>query len=114
MQAATADAAESVPDFDLGPLSWVQVEIGLALARGLDLLAAFRATPTDPALLRKARNQIHEAVGAIQMVGLDAAVTFTDEIERQLGPPRADAGRGRRSDLRDDRSRLPEARDLPR
>ncbi len=85
MQAATADAAESVPDFDPGPLSWVQAEIGLALARGLDLLAAFRTAPTDPALLRKARNQIHEAVGAIQMVGLDAAVTFTDELERQLG-----------------------------
>ena len=96
MQAATADAAESVPDFDLGPLSWVQVEIGVALARGLDLLAAFRATPTDPALLRQARNQIHQAVGAIQMVGLEAAVAYTDELERQLGRleqmPAADVG----------------------
>ena len=78
-------AADSVPDFDLGPLSWVQVEIGHALARGLDLLALFRATPSDPSLLRQARNQIHQAVGAIQMVGLEAAVAYTEELERQLG-----------------------------
>ena len=114
MPTAAAHAAESVPDFDLGPLSWVQAETGLALTRGLDLLAAFRATPTDPALLRQARNQIHQAVGAIQMVGLDAAIAYTDELERQLGAARADAGRGRRADVRHDRSRLPEARDLPR
>ena len=77
----------------LGPLSWVQVEIGHSLARGLELLAAFRATPTDPSLLRQARNQIHQAVGAIQMVGLEAVVAYTDEIERQLGRRRADGRR---------------------
>ena len=27
---------------------------------------------------------MHQAAGAIQMVGLDAVVAFTDEIERQL------------------------------
>ena len=84
MRAETSAVTDTVPDFDLGPLSWVQVEIGQALARGLDLLAAFRAAPSDPALLRQARNQIHQAVGAIQMVGLDAVVVYTDEIERQL------------------------------
>ena len=86
MTHANASAvADSIPEFDLGPLSWVQVEIGHALARGLDLLAQFRTTPSDPALLRQARNQIHQAVGAIQMVGLEAAVAYTDELERQLG-----------------------------
>ena len=56
MRAKTSAVTDAVPDFDLGPLSWVQGEIGQALARGLDLLAAFRAAPSDPALLRQARN----------------------------------------------------------
>jgi chemosensory pili system protein ChpA (sensor histidine kinase/response regulator) len=80
-----AAAAESLPDFDLGPLSWVQAEIGQSLARGLDRLGAFRAAPTDASLLRQARNQIHQAVGAIELLGLEPAIAFTDEIERQLG-----------------------------
>jgi chemosensory pili system protein ChpA (sensor histidine kinase/response regulator) len=85
IHAMTSSTADAVSDFDVGPLSWVQVEIGLALSRGQDLLAAFRVTPTDLSLLRQARNQIHQAVGAIQMVGLDAAVAYTDELERQIG-----------------------------
>jgi len=70
-------------DFDLGPLSWVQGEIDQALARGLDALAVHRDTHDDAAL-KHARAHIHQAAGAIQMVGLDAVVAFTDEIERQL------------------------------
>ncbi|MET0683604.1 MAG: Hpt domain-containing protein [Casimicrobiaceae bacterium] len=85
MRDTTSSTADVVADFDLGPLSWVQVETGLALSRGQDLLAAFRATPTDLSLLRQARNQIHQAVGAIQMVGLEAAVAYADELERQIG-----------------------------
>ena len=84
MRANTPAVTDAVPDFDLGPLSWVQGEISQALARGLDLLAAFQAAPSDPAVLRQARNHIHQAVGAIQMVGLDAVIVYTDEIERQL------------------------------
>src|SRR5512138_356661 len=82
-------------DFDLGPLSWVQGEIDQALARGLESLAAFRATGKDVASLKHARAHIHQATGAIQMVGLDAVAAFTDEIERQLARleelPRSDA-----------------------
>ena len=84
MRTKTSAVTDTVPDFDLGPLSWVQGEIGQALARGLDLLAAFRAAPSDPVALKQARNHVHQAAGAIQMVGLDAAVVYTDEIERQL------------------------------
>ncbi len=92
----TPARTEAVADFDPGPLSWVQGEIGLALARGQDLLAAFREAPSDPGLLGQARSCIHQAAGAIQMVGLDAVVVYTDEIERQLarladlGPPAID------------------------
>ena len=81
----TAAQTEPVPDFDIGPLSWVHVEIGHALTRGLELLTAFRAAPADLGLLRQARNQIHQAVGAIEMVGLEGAVAYCDELERQLG-----------------------------
>ncbi len=75
---------DATPEFDLGPLSWVQGEIDQALTRGLDALAAFKASPKDAMALKHARTHVHQAAGAIQMVGLDAVVAFTDEIERQL------------------------------
>ena len=76
--------SEAATEFDLGPLSWVQGEIDEALTRGTEALAAFRSNPGDSASLKHARSHIHQAAGAIQMVGLDAVVAFTDEIERQL------------------------------
>ncbi len=75
---------DTAPEFDLGPLSWVQGEIDQALTRGLDSLSAFKASPKDAIALKHARTHVHQAAGAIQMVGLDAVVAFTDEIERQL------------------------------
>ncbi len=77
-------ATDSASDFDLGPLSWVQGEIDQALTRGLESLAAYRATGKDLASLKHARTHIHQAAGAIQMVGLDAVVAYTDEVERQM------------------------------
>ncbi|MFI4923587.1 MAG: Hpt domain-containing protein [Vicinamibacteria bacterium] len=77
-------ATDTAADFDLGPLSWVQGEIDQAIARGLDALATFKANPGDDGALKHARTHIHQAAGAIQMVGLDAVVAFTDELERQL------------------------------
>ncbi|MBK9117598.1 MAG: Hpt domain-containing protein [Betaproteobacteria bacterium] len=77
-------ATEPTPEFDLGPLSWVQGEIDQALTRGLDGLAQFRADPADSTSLKHARSHVHQAAGAIQMVGLDAVVAYTDELERQL------------------------------
>src|SRR6478672_3474229 len=75
---------DTAADFDLGPLSWVQGEIDQALARGLEALAVHAQHADDNASLKHARTHIHQAAGAIQMVGLDAVVAFTDEIERQL------------------------------
>ena len=65
-------------EFDLGPLSWVQGEIDQALARGIDALAAYKAAPGEGGSLKHARTHIHQAAGAIQMVGLDAVVAYTD------------------------------------
>ena len=75
---------DTAPEFDVGPLSWVHGEIDQALGRGLDALALFKAVPKDTTTLKHARTHIHQAAGAIQMVGLDAVAAYTDEIERQL------------------------------
>ena len=88
-------AIDDASDFDLGPLSWVQGEIDQALGRGLDALEAFKASPHEATQLKVARTHVHQAAGAIQMVGLDAVAAYTDEIERQLARmeelPSADA-----------------------
>jgi len=77
-------AIDTGPEFDLGPLSWVQGEIDQALSRGVDALASFKAAPREATALKHARTHIHQAAGAIQMVGLDAVTAYTDELERQL------------------------------
>jgi chemosensory pili system protein ChpA (sensor histidine kinase/response regulator) len=88
---------DTAPEFDLGPLSWVQGEIDHALSRGVEALAMFKASPHDVTALKHARAHIHQAAGAIQMVGLDAVTAYTDELERQLTrmeelpPPEAQA-----------------------
>ncbi|HEY4137549.1 MAG TPA: hypothetical protein VGN65_03775, partial [Casimicrobiaceae bacterium] len=75
---------ETAQEFDVGPLSWVQGEIDQALGRGLESLAAFAADPTATSALAHARNHIHQASGAILMVGLDAVAAYAEEIEKQL------------------------------
>ncbi len=76
--------SDTTAEFDLGPLTWVQGEIDEALTRATDALAIYRGNPADAPSLRHARAHVHQAAGAIQMVGLDGVVAFTDEIERQL------------------------------
>jgi len=77
-------ASDTGQDFDLGPLSWVHGEIDHALGRGLESLAAYKAAPRDVTPLRQSRTHVHQAAGALQMVGLDAVAAYTEEIERHL------------------------------
>jgi len=77
-------ASDTAQDFDLGPLSWVHGEIDQALGRGLESLAAYKAAPQDPTPLKQSRTHVHQAAGALQMVGLDAVAAYTEEIERHL------------------------------
>ena len=77
-------STDTAQDFDVGPLSWVQGEIDQALGRGLESLAAFAADSTATSALAHARNHIHQASGAILMVGLDAVAAYAEEIEKQL------------------------------
>ena len=70
--------------FDLGPLTWVKDEIDQALAKGLASLSEFGAHPFDKTPLKQAQAHIHQAAGAVQIVGLDGAITLFEEIERHL------------------------------
>ena len=74
--------------FDLGPLTWVKDEIDQALEKGLASLAEFASSAQkgagDKTPLRQAQSQIHQAAGAVQIVGLDGPITLLEEVERHL------------------------------
>ncbi len=79
----TSAKGASVPD--LGPLAWVMDEVRLSLAEALTALLAFaqdnekaRATDlaqVDDGALRLARQQLHQAAGALEMVNLQPVAT---------------------------------------
>ncbi|KYC28895.1 hypothetical protein ACY05_03245 [Sterolibacterium denitrificans] len=76
--------------FDLGPLTWVKGEIDQALNRaGAALQGYAAAQAADPAMadaapLQAARNHVHQANGALSIVGLDGVTQFTAAIEQVL------------------------------
>jgi chemosensory pili system protein ChpA (sensor histidine kinase/response regulator) len=70
-------------DLDIGPLSWVKGEIDLALERAGHALAAHAADPAGDNL-QKARASMHQAHGALAIVGLDGITEFADAIEKLL------------------------------
>ena len=75
-------------EFDTGPLSWVKGEIDLSMRRGLEALRAFAAG--DVAQIKASHGHLHQAHGALQIVGLDGVTRLTDELEGLLD----DIGRG--------------------
>ena len=70
-------------DLDIGPLSWVKGEIDLELERAGLNLAAHAADPAGDGLV-KARASMHQAHGALAIVGLDGITEFADAIEQLL------------------------------
>lgn len=72
-------------EFDVGPLSWVKGEIDQALERAMTALRAFAANTADIAPLKTSRTQLHQAHGALQIVGLDGVARFSEELEGLLG-----------------------------
>ncbi|MCX7175334.1 MAG: Hpt domain-containing protein, partial [Proteobacteria bacterium] len=70
-------------DLDIGPLSWVKGEIDLALERAGLGLAAHLADPASDGM-QKARASMHQAHGALAIVGLDGITEFADAIEQLL------------------------------
>ena len=70
-------------DLDIGPLSWVKGEIDLALERAGQSLADHVADPAGDGL-KKARASMHQAHGALAIVGLDGITEFADAIQQLL------------------------------
>ena len=70
-------------EFDLGPLSWVKGEIDLALERAANAIATHSETG-DSTQLRYARTHLHQAHGALAMVGLSGLPTLTESLESLL------------------------------
>ncbi len=70
-------------DLDIGPLTWVKGEIDLALDRAAGALDRHEAG-VDAADLRAARTHLHQAHGALSIVGLDGATRFSEAVEQLL------------------------------
>ena len=70
-------------ELDIGPLSWVKGEIDLALERAGESLKAHAADPSGDGLA-KARTGMHQAHGALAIVGLEGITEFADAIEQLL------------------------------
>ncbi|WIM04630.1 MAG: Hpt domain-containing protein [Candidatus Nitricoxidivorans perseverans] len=68
-------------ELDIGPLTWVKGEIELALDRAAEALDRFGAEGGD---LKSARNHLHQAHGALSIVGLDGITRFSEAIEQLL------------------------------
>ncbi len=70
----------AVPESDIGPLVWVKSEIDLSCARAGEALESF-ATKGDRAQIKFAASHLHQAQGALAIVGLDGATLFAQTLE---------------------------------
>jgi chemosensory pili system protein ChpA (sensor histidine kinase/response regulator) len=71
-------------ELDIGPLTWVKGEIDLALERAGEALTRYGAATADAAPLKQARSHLHQAHGALSIVGLDGVTQFSDTLEKLL------------------------------
>ena len=71
-------------EFDVGPLSWVKGEIDHAIRRAQEALRAFAANSADPAQLKSSQSHLHQAHGALSIVGLDGVTRLSEELESLL------------------------------
>src|SRR3954471_15661544 len=69
-------------DFDLGPLTWVKTEIDHSLTQARENLDKLAASPDDRAPVKYILTHLHQATGALAMVGLGAATRFNEELEK--------------------------------
>ena len=79
---------------DLSAVTWVHVELRRSLeaahkalrrfVKEADAMAGSDLDAVDPAVLRAARQQLHQGVGALEMVGLSAAATLLRACENVL------------------------------
>src|SRR2546430_12885393 len=71
-------------DFDVGPLSWVKGEIDHAIQRAQEALRAFAADSADAAQLKASQSHLHQAHGALSIVGLEGITRVSEELEGLL------------------------------
>ena len=69
---------------DLGPLSWVKTEIDHSLNQARENLDKLVAAPAERAPVKYILTHLHQATGALAMVGLGAATRFNDDNEPEL------------------------------
>lgn len=74
----------AVMELDLGPLSWVKGEIDIALGRAGEALALYEANPADVGQLKFAQTHLHQAHGALSIVGLDGVTHVSEALEGLL------------------------------
>ena len=75
----------SAHELDLGPLTWVKGEIDLALERAMDALAEAGTAPDRPGRIKFAQTHLHQAHGALSIVGLDGLTQLSEQLDRLLG-----------------------------
>jgi chemosensory pili system protein ChpA (sensor histidine kinase/response regulator) len=75
-------AANPASDFDLGPLSWVKTEIDHSLNQARESLDKLAANAAERAPVKYILTHLHQATGALSMVGLGAATRFNEELEK--------------------------------
>ncbi|HEX6635587.1 MAG TPA: hypothetical protein VF038_16590 [Usitatibacter sp.] len=75
-------AANPATDFDLGPLSWVKTEIDHSLNQARENLDKLAAKPGERGPVKYILTHLHQATGALAMVGLGAATRFNEELEK--------------------------------
>ncbi len=79
-------------ELDIGPLTWVKGEIDLALERSASALSNYAAAcaetcaaaSADPGQLKSAQAHLHQAHGALSIVGLAGITQFSDTLEQTL------------------------------
>ncbi len=88
---STAGAENPLEANDLGPLAWVLDELRKSLdgaskalrrfVRDAELARGSELAQLDASQLRIARQQLHQAVGALEMVGMSAPAKVLREME---------------------------------
>src|SRR5262245_65807705 len=82
--AETRDASHPQNGPDVAPLSWVIDEIRTALHAASEGVREFQATKQKNESLRSARDQVHQATGALQLLDLRGVALLTDAVEQLL------------------------------
>ncbi len=70
--------------FDIGPLSWVKSEIDSSLERARAALQAYGGRSEAQAELKACEGHLHQASGAVQIVGLEGVTRFFEQTEALL------------------------------